>query len=542
MNSAQKVLIMRCDQYDPDRISNLIKEGMEELGVKPSGRVLLKPNVVIAHPEIFPNAFTRSEFLDGAISATILKAADTEEIAVGERSGITLPTRWTFKNAGYSKVLKKHKVKVHFFDEERQVPVPLHNKQSLRDNIFVPESIAACSFLINLPKFKAHPWCRLTLSLKNFIGIQDDRHRLVDHNIFLEQKIADLQEVIQPKFIAVDAIIAGQKTMLTPTPFDMGAIIMGTNSCAVDTVCCHMVNVDPKEVIHLKYASERGFGPMDISEIDVAGDYPLEEIQEKTHDFQFLMEPIDSYFADKENLNVNVGVFPEAHSPNYCWGGCPGALQEAMHIFHAYYPDVYEKMKKVRYVVGKVDKPLDLDLDEKVIFVGNCTSWEGDIDGKHVTIESSYKAPKEVNERKTKSNDLLLKTFMSVSKSLRNRNKRYLHVKGCTVSVGDHVHFLSVLAGIKNVNFDPRMVIPLNIAYWQMRIMRFINRFKPRVSIVREKMTQAFPKIRSKLDRREGYPQHTDRRLTHMPGFSPERRSGSERRSLAQRRQLGPAF
>ena len=176
---------------------------------------------------------------------------------------------------------KKHKIRAYYFDEVRQVSLKLEKKAALRDNIFIPKPIAQTDFLINLPKFKAHPWCRLTLSLKNFIGIQDDRHRLVDHNIFLEHKIADLQEVIQPKFIAIDGIIAGQKMMLTPTPFPMGAIVMGTNSCAVDTVGCHMVHVNPEDIIHLRYASERGFGPVNIGEIDVSGDFPLEEVREK---------------------------------------------------------------------------------------------------------------------------------------------------------------------------------------------------------------------------------------------------------------------
>ena len=44
---------------------------------------------------------------------------------------------------------------------------------------------------------------------------------------------------------------------------------MGTNSCAVDTVGCHMVNVDPEDLIHLKLTSERGFGPMSLDEIEV---------------------------------------------------------------------------------------------------------------------------------------------------------------------------------------------------------------------------------------------------------------------------------
>ena len=474
---AYKVLIRRCDEYDADVIAGIIREGMEELGVKPEGRVLLKPNVVIAHPEIFPHAFTRKEFLDGALTATKTMAGRMTELSVGERSGITLPTRYCVKNAGYPEVMKKHRVKTYYFDEHKNVPVKLAKECRLRDRVFVPKPIADCDFLINLPKFKAHPWCRLTLSLKNFIGIQDDRHRLVDHNLFLEHKIADLQEVIQPKFIAIDGIVAGQKMMLTPTPFHLGAIVMGTNSCAVDTVGCHMVNVDPKDLVHLRFSSERGFGPMDIDEIDVRGDFPLEEIQEKTKDFQFCLEHIDDYFAQDGNLSCTVGTFPEKHSRDYCWGGCPGALQEAMHIFRGFNPDVEREMKKVRYVVGKVEKPLDLDDDERVIFAGSCTSWKGEIDGKEVTIESSYKSYRDVDEKKTKTNDMLFKTTKTLWKCFIKRSSRYMHAQGCPLSVAENVNYLSALGKIRNPNFDPRLLIPVNIAYWQMRIKRLLNRF-----------------------------------------------------------------
>ena len=111
MEKNHKVLIMRCDTYNAEKIASIVKEGMQELGVTPSKKILLKPNVVIAHPEVFPHAFTRSEFLDGVITATKELAKDVEEIAVGERSGITIPTRYSFKNAGYPAVLKKHNIK-----------------------------------------------------------------------------------------------------------------------------------------------------------------------------------------------------------------------------------------------------------------------------------------------------------------------------------------------------------------------------------------------------------------------------------------------
>jgi len=113
-----RVLIMRCDTYDPDRIAGIVKEGMEELDVRPTGRILLKPNVVIAHPELFPHAFTRKEFLDGVLTATRERAENPKEIAVGERSGIIIPTRFCFKNAGYPEVIRKHRVKTYYFDLE----------------------------------------------------------------------------------------------------------------------------------------------------------------------------------------------------------------------------------------------------------------------------------------------------------------------------------------------------------------------------------------------------------------------------------------
>ena len=472
-----KVLIMRCQDYDVPKITGIIKEGMQELGVKPHGKVLLKPNVVIALPEVFPHAFTRSEFLDGVISAVKQNGEAIEELSVGEKCGITIPTRYAFKMAGYPEVLKRHRVKAYHFDETRQVPIKLPRKENLRDLIFVPKPIADCDFLINLPKFKAHPWTRLTLGLKNYIGIQDDRHRLLDHNSFLEHKIADLQDVIQPGLIAIDAIIAGQRMMLTPTPFPFGAIVMGINSCAVDTVGCHMVHVDPRDLIHLRMASERGFGPMDLNDIEVTGDFPLEEVQHKTRAFEFCLEHVDRYFETHRGLSCTVGTFPEGHSTDYCWGGCPGALQEAMHMFKAYYPDVEERMKKVRYVIGKVEGPLDLAPDDRVLFAGDCTSWYGSINGEKVEISGRYRTTADKDARKTKSNDMLLRILGAKLHSWMNRSKRHVYAKGCPVSVGQHVTYLSALGKIPDVNFDRRTMIPVNLAYWRMRLGRLYHRF-----------------------------------------------------------------
>jgi hypothetical protein len=72
---------------------------------------------------------------------------------------------------------------------------------------------------------------------------------------------------------------------------------------------------------------------------------------------------------------------------------------------------------------------------------------------------------------------MLLKTMSAVFHSFLKHRSRYIHVRGCPLSVAQHVNYLSAMAKIKNPNFDPRLFVPVYIAYWQMRFVRFLNRF-----------------------------------------------------------------
>jgi len=63
-----RVLLLRCEEYDPVRIAEVIGQGMDELACA-TRRTMVKPNCVIAHRDFFPHAFTRAEFLDGLLTA-----------------------------------------------------------------------------------------------------------------------------------------------------------------------------------------------------------------------------------------------------------------------------------------------------------------------------------------------------------------------------------------------------------------------------------------------------------------------------------------
>jgi hypothetical protein len=92
-------------------------------------------------------------------------------------------------------------------------------------------------------------------------------------------------------------------------------------------------------------------------------------------------------------------------------------------------------------------------------------------------VRESYERNREPEVSETRSNDMILKVLGALWHGWRRRKSPYLHVKGCPVSVAQHVSYLSSLGGLPNPNFDPRMVFSVNIAYWQMRVHRLLNQW-----------------------------------------------------------------
>src|SRR5579883_621620 len=164
-----KVIVRHCDVYDAQRIRTIVREGLEELDLRPHGRTLVKPNLVAAG-ELFEHAHTRPEFGEGVLLA--LKDRDEgkmSELAVGERCAITIPTRMVFAESGFDAVIKRTGAVRYCFEEHPQVEIPLTHEGRLRDYLFTPEPVAKADFFVNMPKFKAHPWTTVTFSIKAYI-------------------------------------------------------------------------------------------------------------------------------------------------------------------------------------------------------------------------------------------------------------------------------------------------------------------------------------------------------------------------------------
>jgi hypothetical protein len=342
-----------------------------------------------------------------------------------------------------------------------QVEIPLYHQGRMRDSIYTPEPVARADFFVNCPKFKGHPWTTVTFSLKNYIGIQDDRHRLIDHDHKLNRKVADLQYITQPKFIAIDAITAGESRMLTPIPFDLGLVIMGNNQVAFDSVCSWIIGLDPMEIEHIRLSYERGFGPIELDQIEIRGDVTLDEAKERAKGFRTGLIRVEDYFADS---NIRA------------WGGCPGALEEAIEIMRLFDLKTDEKMPPVHIVFGHYEGEITAKDGEKVIFIGDCASFKGEIDGEEVEVQSIYVDRSHKHPLEAPSNDIFRK-MISVSTNLWSKRKQQIiRLKGCPVSVAEQVLTLVHIGKLKNPYLAPSQAVDFTSCYLSSRTRTMMKR------------------------------------------------------------------
>ncbi len=97
------VYLGKCDSYDPDAIYRVIQKA---LGVIPfskqiSGNVVIKPNLVMAHPKVAPEAYTRKEVIEAILMMLQKNRNAIAKVDIVEESGLGVTTGTMFRNAGY---------------------------------------------------------------------------------------------------------------------------------------------------------------------------------------------------------------------------------------------------------------------------------------------------------------------------------------------------------------------------------------------------------------------------------------------------------
>jgi hypothetical protein len=120
-------------------------------------------------------------------------------------------------------------------------------------------------------------------------------------------------------------------------------------------------------------------------------------------------------------------------------------------------------------VFGAYQGAIDAKPGEKVIFIGDCATWKGDIAGKLVSVESLYRDRTTKDPHRAEHDDIYVKMASVIAKLRNSTDASHVRFEGCPVSVSEQALALVFLSGAKNPFFDPRESVAFNKAYLQWR-------------------------------------------------------------------------
>ncbi len=185
--------------------------------------------------------------------------AGASSVSVSSRHG-----QEDWRGTGVIEKVESSGGRMKYPDSERDwVPIPIPKARVLKEVKVIREALQA-DVLINMPIFKQHNYTRTTGCLKNLIGTLDDCWSFHKGDLYLHQAIVDLASVFSPALCLVDAT-----TILTQGgPFGPGRVThpkkvyAGRDMVGLDALCCDLLDVKPREVLHIQLAHESGMGQM----------------------------------------------------------------------------------------------------------------------------------------------------------------------------------------------------------------------------------------------------------------------------------------
>ena len=239
--------------------------------VKPGQTVVVKPNIGWNKaPELAANT---NPILVGAIIRDCLNAG-AKEVTVFDHTC----NEWQacYKNSGIEDAVKAAGGKMAYAHEERYYrEVRLTGAKRLTTTK-IHEAILNADVWINVPVLKNHGGAKMTIALKNYMGIVWDRRFF--HANDLQQCIADCALFSKkPVLNIVDAYrIVTDKGPQNHTPADVQtpkALFMSADIVAVDTAALkffnQFANMPLSKVGHINIADSMKIGTSDIDKLKV---------------------------------------------------------------------------------------------------------------------------------------------------------------------------------------------------------------------------------------------------------------------------------
>lgn len=284
-----------------DDISSAVKEAIDLIGgieevCRDKQRIMLKPNLV--SPD--PRCTTKPEVIR-ALAELMLQAG--KEVCIGEGSaaapgfnadeegvyfsrdpGILDPMQqYVFDQLGYTDMAKDLGIPLINLHTGEMVEVEVPNAYVF-NKIVVHKSLSEIDLLCSVPMMKTHVLARVTLGMKNLIGlypgsayctvrscIHNESHAKRSPCVSFE--IIDMVRACPPGLTLIDASTSMEGN--GPTDGELvktDLIIAGTNPLATDMVGAKIMGFHKNEVATLAMAIRARMKPSSLEYIDIRGE------------------------------------------------------------------------------------------------------------------------------------------------------------------------------------------------------------------------------------------------------------------------------
>ena len=264
------------DPYDLVAVRGGEAEDMFDLAIKSLGgmqafvkrgqTVVVKPNIGWDTPP--ERAANTNPKLVGRIVQSCLEAG-AKDVFVFDHTCDT----WTkcYSNSLIEKYARDAGAKVIAGNAEsyyQQVQIPGATRLT---SVKVHQLILESDVFINVPVLKHHSSARVTIALKNLMGVVYDRRFW--HSNDLHRCIAEFPLFKKPDLNIVDAYLVmkrnGPRGVSTSDVVLTKSLLISRDIVAVDAAAAKIFGVEPETIPHIKLADELGYGTMQLDRLKI---------------------------------------------------------------------------------------------------------------------------------------------------------------------------------------------------------------------------------------------------------------------------------
>lgn len=244
----------------------LVESAIKELGginsfISRGDIVVIKPNIGWDRtPEQAAN--TNPDVVAGLIKLCF--DAGAKKVKVFDRT-VNDPRR-CYVQSGIEQVAKKYGAELHYVDEKRFKEVSIKGGQVLKSwPLYV--DILETDKIINVPIAKHHSLSKLTMAMKNWMGVMGGSRRHIHQK--LDESLADLSLAIKPTLTVLDAVriltANGPQGGSLADVKKLDTIVVSRDQVAVDSFGATLFGMKGSDLGYVKIADQYGIGKMDLS-------------------------------------------------------------------------------------------------------------------------------------------------------------------------------------------------------------------------------------------------------------------------------------